>query len=225
MSLARKPRQRRTRPVTTALSPVQIEAIRRSMTSTRDRTLVSVLAYAGLRPGEVLHLRWSDVRDDMIIVRGSLSNGEEKDTKTGWTRTVDLELWLARDLREYRIAQGRPGDSELLFEMQDGRPWNNGKWRRWSDRVWDVAVSKAGLPRTRPYDLRHARASQLVASGASIVEIATQLGHSPTMTLNTYSHTIDEFKRRGPIDLETEVRNARTSDKDVGERLTAPVTV
>jgi site-specific recombinase XerD len=33
--------------------------------------------------------------------------------------------------------------------------------------------------------IRHARASMLVASGASIVEVAAQLGHSPSMCLNT----------------------------------------
>jgi integrase len=66
----------------------------------------------------------------------------------------------------------------------------------------------------RPYDLRHARASQLIASGASIVEVAEQLGHSASMCLGTYSHVISEFKRRGPIDLEAEIRTARESAGD-----------
>ncbi len=59
----RKPKGRRTRFVTPA-SPVSVEAIRLALLQrerVRDATLVSVLAYAGLRPGEALGLRWTDV--------------------------------------------------------------------------------------------------------------------------------------------------------------------
>ena len=38
-------------------------------------SLIAVLAYAGLRPAEVLALRWSDVRERTILVERSLSLG------------------------------------------------------------------------------------------------------------------------------------------------------
>ena len=138
----------------------------------------------------------------------------------------DLEPWLRHDLLEYRLSQGRRHDEKLIFQMQDGRPWNDGKWRRFRDRIVDPAVERAKVPAIRPYDLRHARASQLIASGASVVEVASQLGHSPTMCLNTYSHVISDFKRRGPIDLEAEVRTAREgSPEDATDRLSSVVAV
>jgi integrase len=209
--LIAKPKQKRTEPIQVALSPKQVETIRINLRSKRDRVLVSLMAYAGLRPGEALHLRWRDVRDDLIHVRGSISDGVEKTTKTGRSRTVRLLSPLAQELREYRMSLGRPGDDELLFAMQDGRCWNDGKWRRFRDRSFDKAVEKVKLPKgTRPYDLRHAFASLMIAAGRNPVEIAGQLGHSPTMLLNTYSHVIDGFEGRGTVDPEAEILKARS---------------
>jgi integrase len=71
----RKPRQRsrRVRP----LAPITVETIRTSL-GLRDATLVSVLAYAGLRPGEALGLQWQNVRDRTLLVDRSVSLGREK---------------------------------------------------------------------------------------------------------------------------------------------------
>jgi integrase len=75
----RKPRQlsRTVRP----LAAQTVEAIRRQV-SLRDATLVSVLAYAGLRPGEALGLRRSSVRKRTLMIQCSVSYGREKSTKT-----------------------------------------------------------------------------------------------------------------------------------------------
>ena len=53
----------------------------RAASSPRDATLISVLAYAGLRPGEALALQWRDVREQTILVERAISLGEEKDTR------------------------------------------------------------------------------------------------------------------------------------------------
>jgi hypothetical protein len=60
------------------------------------------------------------------------------------------------------------------------------------------AVKRAGLdgegkPRVRVHDVRHCFASLLIASGASVTFVASQLGHSsPSVTLNVYAHLFDE---------------------------------
>src|SRR5260370_571255 len=64
------------------LAPSTIEAMRAAAT-TRDAVLLAVLAYAGLRPGEALALRWGDVRERTLLVERALSLGAEKGTKTG----------------------------------------------------------------------------------------------------------------------------------------------
>jgi integrase len=56
-------------------------------------------------------------------------------------------------------------------------------------RRFHSAAAQVGLGRRRPHDLRHAFASLLIREQrTSIVELAEQLGHAPTMTLNTYTH-------------------------------------
>ena len=79
------PRRTEVRP----LAPATIERMR-AASSPRDAALVSVLAYAGLRPGEALALQWRDIREQTILVERAISLGEEKDTKTAAHRTVRL---------------------------------------------------------------------------------------------------------------------------------------
>jgi integrase len=51
----------------------------------------------------------------------------------------------------------------------------------------------ASCDRYRQYDLRHSFVSLLIAQGATVVEVARQAGHAPTMTLSTYAHLFDEL--------------------------------
>jgi integrase len=171
-----------------------------------------VLCYVGLRPGDLLHQRWKDLAEDRLHVRGSISNGVEKTTKTGKTRTVKLLAPVVQDLRKRRMACGRPNDSELIFPMQDGRAWSTAKYRNWSDRIFDPAVERAGLPKIRVYDCRHTCASIWLAAGRNPAAIAKQLGHSLGTLLSTYSHEIDEYEDRPPIDPEAEIAKARQAN-------------
>ena len=68
----------------------------------------------------------------------------------------------------------------------------------------------AGLASVRPYDLRHSFVSLLLAEGASVVEIAQQVGHSPTMALDTYGDVIEELARAGRRSAEDAIRDARS---------------
>lgn len=203
-----KPPQTR-RPVTSAVSPRQVEAIRASL-DLRDATFVSVLAYAGLRPGEALGLRWGDVRERTMLVERAVSLGEVKATKTGAVRSVRMLSPVVADLTRWRLACGRPDDRELVFPAHDGEPWSAGDYKNWRRRRFRTAVVAAALPPTvRPYDLRHAFCSLLIAEGRSIVEIAAQMGHAPTMTLDTYGHVIAEFDGAERVSAEDAIKQAR----------------
>jgi integrase len=65
------PRRREARP----LAPVTVEALR-GASAARDATLISILAYSGLRPQEALALRWDDIRERTILVERAVSLGE-----------------------------------------------------------------------------------------------------------------------------------------------------
>jgi hypothetical protein len=65
------------------------------------------------------------------------------------------------------------------------------------------------VPKARPYDLRHSFVSLLIAQGASVVEVAAQAGHAPTMTLDTYAHLFDELEGAERTSAEGVIRAAR----------------
>jgi integrase len=184
---------------------------RTPQTRQRDAALVSVLAYGGLRPGEALALTWRDVRDSTLLVEHATDGtGGRKGTKTDHARTVRLLDALASDLREWRLAAGRPIAGALVFPRSDGELWTKVDWDNWRDRTWRKACARAGVePIPRPYDLRHSFASLLLAEGRAIHYVAEQLGHGAEQTLRTYGHVIADYRDREAIDADAEIRVAR----------------
>jgi len=207
----RKPSQRRTS-VVRPLPPETVEAIRAYLLANGhhlDATLVSVLAYAGLRPGEAIGLRWHDVGERTLLVERSVAFGQLKSTKTRKPRTVRLLPPLAEDLVAWHEATSRPAPTDLLFPAPDGSPWNADRARNWRKRTFAEAAEAAGVPKARPYDLRHSFVSLLIAQSASVVEVASQAGHAPTMALDTYAHLFDELSGREHVSAEDLIRAAR----------------
>lgn len=193
-----------------ALPPAKIEAMRAAL-GARDATLISVLAYAGLRPGEALGLRWGDIRERTLLIQRSISLGTEADTKTRQHRTVRLLAPLASDLRIWRMAAGRPDDHELVFPGRDGHPWTQAAYQSWRRRAFARATQAAGLARARTYDLRHSFASLLLHEGRSVIYVARQLGHDARLTLTQYGHVIDELEEMPLIEAEAAIASARGS--------------
>jgi integrase len=81
-----------------------------------------------------------------------------------------------------------------VFPRRDGRAWNDTDYRNWRRRLFAPTAKAAGLGAIRPYDLRHAFVSLLLAEGKSVVDVAAQAGHAPTMTLDTYGHVMGELE-------------------------------
>ena len=177
----------------------------------RDALIVSLLAYAGLRPGEVRALRPDDARETTILVqRAANPDGSLKATKNERHRTVRLLPALAQELREYRLAIGRPPGATPLLVDDVGKPWDKTAWQMWRVDRWAPACRAAGLnPIPRPYALRHSFASLLLAEGRQPLYVARQLGHSIAVLLSTYAHLIDEYAERDRIDAEAEIATAR----------------
>jgi integrase len=161
----------------------------------RDALIVSLLAYAGLRPGELRALRLGDVCEKTIIAqRAANPDGSIKATKNKQNRSVRLLAATAHDVREYRLAVGRPPDKTPILLHDDGKPWNKNAWQMWRVDRWAPACRAVGLdPVPRPYDLRHSFASLLLAEGRQPLYVARQLGHSLGVLLSTYAHLIDEY--------------------------------
>jgi integrase len=200
----RRPRREEVRP----LAPATVESMRSAL-NVRDATLISVLAYAGLRPGEALGLRCGDIRERTLLIQRSISLGEEADTKTRQHRAVRLLAPLASDLRVWRMAAGRPDDSQLVFPGKGGQLWTQAAYQSWRRRAFRGALEAAGLGHARPYDLRHSFASLLLHEGRSVIYVARQHGHDARLTLTRYGHVIDELEESPQIDAEGANAKAR----------------
>jgi integrase len=192
------------------LAPALVESMRQQVPQ-RDATLISVLAYAGLRPGEALALRWGDVEEATLRVRRAISLGKTKTTKTDYRRSVRLLAPLRQDLLEWRMATGRPSDTQLVFPGVDGQPWTEPAYQSWRRAAcgsprhktgkpgrgsgpFARALQGAGIDHATPYTLRHSFASLLLYEGRSVIYVARQLGHAARLTLSTYGHIIEELE-------------------------------
>lgn len=192
-------RSRKSRP--RPLDPVQVEAIR-SQLAERDAALVSVMAYAGLRPGEALALTWEDVGEQTLDISKAVALGEQKETKTGRSRIVRPYNPALSDLRGWRLASGlRSGP--IFLRPSDHSYWRDTDYRNWRTRVWKPVAN------VRPYDLRHSFASLLFQEGRSPAYIAEQMGHSVQTLLSTYIHIIEELRDADRVDAEELIDLAR----------------
>ncbi|MDP9400041.1 MAG: tyrosine-type recombinase/integrase [Actinomycetota bacterium] len=203
----RKPRQAPARQVT-PIPPATVELLRHQLPTTRDRALVSVLAYAGLRPQEALALAVEDISDRSLFIHGAVADGSLRPyTKTRRHRFVRLLAALAQDLREYRLAVGI--GRGLLFPRPDGAPWRDTDYRNWRRRVFQPAAKAAGLADAVPYDLRGSFVSLLIWEGQTIVEVSRQAGHSVATSDRHYARVFDGYDRAQRTSAEEAIRIAR----------------
>ncbi|WP_346282230.1 site-specific integrase [Pseudonocardia sp.] len=169
------------RPVTDrpVLSPGEVQALARAMPHGSDRVLVKVLAHVGLRIGEALALRWTDVDLDRktLTVRQSVEDTSGKvivgPTKTYATRTVTLPNALVADLGD-----GLERSSFLVFPNRLG---GYRRYRNWRRDHWDKACEASGV-KALPHDLRATCALLLIDSGASPKDVQQHLGHEDVNT-------------------------------------------
>lgn len=160
------------------------------------RPMVYLLAYGGMRYGELAGLRVGDIdlRRRRLRVSRSVTyvtgDGQTMGTtKTHQSRTVPILTTTVVDALAEVIA-GRD-ESEYVFVYRDGGPVPL-DWFRWR---FDQAAASVGLSGVTPKTLRHTAGSLALASGASIVTVQKLLGHKDaTTTMNVYSHMLpDDF--------------------------------
>ena len=208
------------------LAPITIERIRRALLAgagrdgastrhdvralrDRDAVMVSLLAYAGLRPQEMRGLCWGHVQERTLVVHAPKTARHRSQP-----RTVRLLAPLAQDLREWRLVSGRPNDRTPVIPALDGTAMSENAFEMWRSRAWTAALEVAGAPYQRPYDLRHSFASLLLHEGRSVIYVARQLGHGAALTMKTYGHVIDELEDAPRIAAEDAILAARR-DEDV----------
>ncbi len=163
-----------------------LAACGRSATGLRNRALLVVLWRAGLRVGEALALRPSDLDPAAGTLR--VPHG-----KTGH-RTVGLDpegLALVEHWMTHRSAVLRLNGRRPLFCTLRGVALQPSYVRSLLKRL----ASRAGVERrVHPHALRHTMAAELLREGASVRHIQLQLGHSDLSTTATYLESIQPLE-------------------------------
>ena len=181
------------------------------------RTLLTLDLFSGLRRGELLGLKWSDVDLDaqLLQVRQTFNYqvgyGSYEDTTK--TRSSRRPMRLSRSavmlLRSYKDWQDNQrelmGDAwedteNRIFTTEAGRPILPNRLTRWATNF----MRRSGFPDVTLHSLRHTYASLMISDGVPLTVISHQLGHSQTSTTaDIYSHVIAsaEAKAQETIDL------------------------
>lgn len=143
------------------------------------RPIVETAILTGMRRGEILSLRWEQIRGGFIYL--------EK-TKTNEARQIPVSDALEAIFRDIRRKEHLR--SEFVFTFR-GEPIE-----RDLHVGFGAALKRAGLVDFHFHDLRHTFASQVILYGGSLKHVQELLGHkSMTMTLR-YAHLSQDDKRR-----------------------------
>lgn len=159
-------------------------------------TIVAITAVLGLRIGETLALRKSDVDFAKQVIRIRQSVDAATRTVGGVkSRASSADLPMSKELEARLRAhlQGHDGKSELLFSNRCSRPFSANKLR---EKQLHPLLDALKIPRGGFHSMRHGAASSLLADGATPAVVQRQLRHSDArITLGIYGHVIGDDQR------------------------------
>ena len=155
----------------------------------------------GMRLGELMGLRWSDIDfQNQVIsisrqaqaIKGKGILFSEPKTRSGIRKirvqpnTIEALLQQKEKIQQMKTSAGRKWiENDLVFPSTIGTPMASYHLRKDFFRL----LSIAGLPRIRFHDLRHTAATLMINHGVPIIVISKMLGHSkPSVTLDFYGH-------------------------------------
>ena len=174
----------------------------------------------GMRRGEILALKWSDlnfktgelrIERQVNVIRGESIISEPK-TKSS-IRTAILPKALLKILSEYR----KNVESEWMFPspIDDTKPRNPPAVRK---RL-QLILERAGCPKVRFHDLRHTFATMALENGMNIKSLSAMLGHiSSETTINIYSHITDTMRQQAAVKIDRQINGTETRISRVEER-------
>lgn len=168
-------RPRKERPLPEVLSKEEIMDIIANTNNIKHKCIVGLLYSSGLRRGELLNLKVTDIDSKRMVVK-------IKNAKGNKDRISVLSPSILKDLQEY-YKEFRP--KEYLFEGLKG-----GKYSATSVvLIIAEAAKKAGISKkVTPHMLRHSFATHLLENGTDLRHIQLLLGHNSTKTTEIYTH-------------------------------------
>ena len=180
----------------------QLKAFLDAVADERLSALWHTIAMTGMRRGEAIGLRWSDVDLEnarLAVRRALIPSGrdvivsEPKTIKGRRVIAIDpgtvevLKGQAARQLEEQKEWDEAWVETGLVFTLENGAALDPES----VSRYWRQAVKKSMLPSIRLHDLRHTHATLALQAGIHPKVVSERLGHATiSITLDTYSHAI-----------------------------------
>jgi len=164
-----------------AAKPFDVETIKLILDGAEAEWFKNFLAlsfFTGLRTGEAVALKWSDIdlKNQDIEVKRSRRYGKNVTPKTQTSKRV---VPIFDELMPYLQSQYKLsyGVSEYVFLSRDNKPFNDGN--RIRDYHWKKLLEKLKIPYQRLYDTRSSFATMMLASGKfTINQVAQMMGHA-----------------------------------------------
>ena len=200
------PRPRPPRSIPRHWTPEQAREFLALMEGDRLYPLWAFLLSSGLRIGELVWLRWSNVdlaRRRVHVVEFASTLGYKLAASTGKSReavrSIELDDGLVRILRAQRKTQAAERlaapayvDSDYVFTRPGGGSYHPTNLSKLLGRL----TEEVGLPRLTAHGLRHTTATLMLANGVPPKVAAERLGHAdPTLFTNLYSHVTPTMQR------------------------------
>lgn len=169
-----RPKKAKTLP--NVLSLEEIKRLLTSLENFKHRMMLSTIYACGLRAGDLINLKPSDIQSDrgMLHIKGGKGNKD---------RVVPISAKLVEQLREYYKIY-KP--VKWLFEGQEkGSQYTH----RSLQQVLQKALEKAKIfKKVKLHDLRHSYATHLMEAGTNQRLIQEALGHKSSKTTDIYTH-------------------------------------
>ena len=186
---------------------VQVMQFLSSAHESRYEALYHLAVKTGMRQGELLGLKWSDLQwhNGTLLVQRQV----QKIPRKGWSfltpktksgrRAIKVGDATLQILFLHRERQGIEKaftgehwkEHGLIFTSKVGTPGDPSNLRLDFNRL----IGEAGLPKIRFHDLRHTSASLMLNHGVPVIVVSKRLGHSqPSTTLDVYGHLYHELQ-------------------------------
>lgn len=173
------------------LSKSEIASITSTWTRSPYGHWLMIMLYAGLRPGELLGLKWEDIdfAHNLIHVRRAVHH-EGNDAILGETKTTsgvrDVPMWPILHKALKRV----PQTSQMVASHKD-RLVTKAAWRT----IWKNLTEATGVD-CQAQDLRHTFCSLLYEAGVDVKTAQKMMGHaSPEITMQVYTHLAEELEQ------------------------------
>src|SRR5918996_4419930 len=155
------------------LSPREVERLLSAAVKLRDRCLLMTAYSAGLRVGELVHLKLSDINPERMMVKVEQGKGK-KDRYTILSQRLLCELrtyWKEHRSRNW------------LFPNRKGGPISID----YAQKIYNLAKLRAGIEKGHGiHTLRHCFSTHLLEAGVDLVTIKTVLGHNSLHSTQRY---------------------------------------